>query len=297
GQIGAAAASDDGTRMIALTPELRGVTVWALSARDGATVGGASLRHRDAIKVAITPDGRFGASGAYDGTIRFWDLRTFEASTLQHSHITALAISPNGTSVAAAYGEEVRVWLRSLGAAHPGFDLEHTAYVNRMAFSPNGKFLAARGNRLMELWRVREVGVDKVPTPKLQHGSSEALGVFSPDSRFFASANEANDAVLVFDLHAVDKPGPWEPRTLRYRKSISRIDFSPQLHRLMATTGRGLRVWDLDSEAPARPLLTKQLEHDEAHFAAEGSQIMLVPSRGTTEVLDFDIQRAAPASV
>ncbi|HET6345037.1 MAG TPA: hypothetical protein VFH51_08895, partial [Myxococcota bacterium] len=249
-----------------------------------------------AIKVAITPDGRFGASGAYDGTVKFWDLRTFEAPTLQHKHVTALAISPNGTSVAAAHGEEVKVWLRSLGAAHPGFDLEHTAYVNRMAFSPNGKFLAARGNCLMELWRVREASVDKVPTPKLKHDSREAQGVFSPDSRFFASANAANDAVLVFDLHAIDKAAPWEPRTLDYRKYISRIDFSPQLHRLMATTGRGLRVWDLDSEDPAQPLLTKRLEHDEAHFAAEGSQIMLVPARGTTEVLDFDIQRAAPAT-
>ena len=60
--------------------------------------------------VSFTPDGKTLVSGAYDGTIRFWDLATGEPkSTFQHG-ARAMAFSPDGSILATNWANGVRLW-------------------------------------------------------------------------------------------------------------------------------------------------------------------------------------------
>jgi WD40 repeat protein len=87
--------------------------------------------HGESIRsVAVSPDGRFLASGGDDGEIRLW--RTSDGEPLgawiaQNSAITAVAFSPAGAALATgAQDGSLRVWnmaaIRSrLSALSPGF--------------------------------------------------------------------------------------------------------------------------------------------------------------------------------
>jgi WD40 repeat protein/tetratricopeptide (TPR) repeat protein len=155
-----AAFSADGNTFATANPAARSMRVWRLAGAseklvlDGHGGGVADL--------AFRPDGKVLASASKDRLVKLWDVASGQLlSTLPpfESSIQTIDFSPDGRLLATAQfgpaAQPVQVWdLATLKAFVPPDDeLGQVAY--GVAFSPDGKILAACGDGLT-LWRIAE---------------------------------------------------------------------------------------------------------------------------------------------
>src|SRR5262245_36013265 len=153
--------------------------------------------------LAFSRDGKLLVTGGWDRAVRLWDVATGKEKATLKGHtegIDCVAISPDGTLLAWAgrqFMDEtddektVRLWDVTTGkekAALAFFRAES------LAFSRDGKLLAAGGGRTVRLWDVA-TGKERAA---LQHKggvkapavSNDVHGVaFSPDGKLLASAS------------------------------------------------------------------------------------------------------------
>jgi len=115
---------------------------------------GAEQRSRQSLgqieSVAFSPDGRFLASGGSGGIV-LWDVATRKSigSPMIHSGgVTSVAFSPDGTVVASGSGGTagtVILWsVKTQQPIEPPLE-GHTAWLETVAFSPDGKTLVSSG--------------------------------------------------------------------------------------------------------------------------------------------------------
>jgi WD40 repeat protein len=143
--------------------------------------------------LAFTPDGARLAVSFWDGSLDVWDLR--RDRKVQHipgsgsAPRTALAISPDGKTVATADGPAVRLWDLPSGR-EIGPERGHRGGVWAAALSPDGKnLLTASDDQTFRVWRVPEARQRfrvLLPEPEGTHGQVP----FSPDGRVFVLAGQ-----------------------------------------------------------------------------------------------------------
>jgi WD40 repeat protein len=150
----------------------------------------------------FTGDGRGLVTGGADGTLELWDVATgrprWARPALAHrGRVTVLGVSPDGTRVAsAALGEsDLRVVSGSDGSAVavlPGGG----AGVTALAFSPDGRWLAAAGSggpvRVWDLSRGRALH------SVVGRGVRAQSLAFSPDGRWLATGGQ-DGALRIWD--------------------------------------------------------------------------------------------------
>ncbi len=185
--------------------------------------------------------------------------------------VTALAFGHEGSALAVATSapggpHEVRLYAFDgvrLGQGRMLGTTKDTVYA--LAFSPDGKLLAAAGyDRLIRLW---DAGSAARATPRLLKDHSDAVHglAFSPDGKFLASA-AADRAVKVWDvaagrrLYTLGEPTDW----------VYAVAFSPDgQHLAAAGVDRSIRVWQI---TPGGASITHSI------FAHEGPVTRLVYS-------------------
>src|SRR5882672_2498826 len=101
--------------------------------------------HDDAVNaVVLFKDGRAATAGA-DGRIAIWTAGSAQPDAVLEGHtapIAALAVSPDGTTLASAsWDQSVRLWPLAGGA--PRVLEGHTQNVNGVAFAPDGRTLVS----------------------------------------------------------------------------------------------------------------------------------------------------------
>src|SRR3954452_17212384 len=101
--------------------------------------------HDDAVNaVVLFKDGRVATAGA-DGRIAIWTAGNAQPDVVLEGHtapIAALAVSPDGTTLASAsWDQTVRLWPLAGGA--PRVLDGHTQNVNGVAFAPDGRTLVS----------------------------------------------------------------------------------------------------------------------------------------------------------
>jgi WD40 repeat protein len=187
----------------------------ASGSREGTIVlwdveSGSELRalHGDAhsfFRIQFSPDGRTVAAGGRVGSVKLWDVTTGKPRQSLHGHtgvVRCVAYSPDG-SLLASGGEDKTVRLHNLrqgGIRTPNAP----AGVNDVAFSPDGRFVAAVGDApayAVRTWDpTRKDPAVQTIGPGPFGGAVRSLA-FTPDGRYLLTAN-ANGSVHVLRLGA-----------------------------------------------------------------------------------------------
>jgi WD40 repeat protein len=193
----------------------------------------------------ITPssDGRYVAWGMLDGTIR---LCAADDGLVMHTlrghcaKVTVVTFSPDGSKLASGSADgSMRIWNVDSGRPmdFPGGDSPGPA-VASLAFSLDGKQLAAVSGGILRLWRSLDA-----PRPVVISGVADSVQrmVFSPDGERIASAHD-DKFVRIWN---VTSGVCW--RLLKgHTRQVRSVAFSPDGKRLAsASWDKTVRLWDL----------------------------------------------------
>ncbi|MEE6257103.1 nSTAND1 domain-containing NTPase [Plantactinospora sonchi] len=238
---------------------------------------------------ALTPDGRYVAVAAPDGTVWWWD-GTEPSGPVPlpdpGRDMHALAISPDGRWVASGHRDPaVRLWDTADLGGGPVLLSGHRGAVLDVRFSPDGRWLATGdGDGTVRIWDVSRRPRARV-LPHAGRGGVYSLA-WSPQGRRLAAATVAGPA-RVWDLTAPERP----PTELADSTgSADGLLFSPDGRRVAATDnvageGSSLRIWNVTGGD--RPVLLGRLRGVlPAVFSPDGRRLITKNSYGVIGVWD-----------
>ena len=194
--------------------------------------------------IRFFPNGQHLAAGYWSYNVKVWRLADHKITrTLAaQGRVSWLDVSPDGQLLAATTEDGlVHVWQVAAGKLIQTMETQ-TRELNRVAFSPNGQYLAFPGNgHSAEIWRRRESAeISFDPVISLPH--TEALiGVcFSPDSQSLATGGPSGQ-ITVWDVAT----GTRRLEIAAHEEEIRDITFSPTGNMLASASADGTaKIWN-----------------------------------------------------
>lgn len=200
---------------------------WALPARPVGlpehverVIGYVRLRHADRINAMVyTPDGSKLVTASRDGTVRIWDLGNGRELLAYRNHpapqpddkgniddraifrVPAVAVSPDGTTVASTGTGEIHLWDMTTGKLKKKLIGHAPFLIKGLAFIGNQGLATGGDDKIVRIWNI-ESGKETIAFPAHTH-RIEALSV-SPNGKLVA-ATDANGLIVVYKTDASEK--------------------------------------------------------------------------------------------
>lgn len=236
--VSALALSPDGRALATLTGRLH---VWDTAS--GQQLGSWQNESHETRHLLFSPDGTVLAAweGRY-GKVRLFAVPNLELLVSWEEHpprvmLSALAVAPGGAQVACGYTDgTILLWDGKTGKRL--VQLTSNAQVNRLAFSPNGKRLAAG----LDMWREQpdggvgwpggennNVSVWDVQTQKMVltccgHPLGVCAIAFAHDGRSLASLGKNDEHVRIWEMATGQQRTSWTVPDVRRRHGYTYID-------------------------------------------------------------------------
>ena len=221
------------------TPELASGPVGELKKFDG---------HTDDVKsVALSADGRFGASGGVDQSVRIWDLAKGTAANVINGHgkaVWRVAFHPNDRQLfSVSWDATARLWDIRTGNEVKRFT--HPLDVNGLAVALDGNsILTGCDDHNVYLWNVANTSDHR----KFPGHSGYVYGVaFAADGRHIASGG-VDKTVRVFDLVTGNQVNLFEGS----QNDVTNVAFTPDSRYVLSAGDNGIHVWDRTTGKEAR---------------------------------------------
>jgi cytochrome c len=263
GPVRAIAVTADGQTAITGSFDTKAI-VWSLETGEAREV---LLFHDGQVNaVAVLPDGRFASAGA-DGRIAIWQGGQSTPVSLLQGHtgpVAALAVSPDGTTLASAsWDTTVRLWPLS-GSGQPRVLEGHRGNVNAVAFLSDGTLVSAGYDAAVFFWP-REQG-----TAPLQVGIPAPLN---------ALVTVAEDRLAVGGadgkLRLLDRSGSVLAEAQIAPSPLIALASSPDGKSIAAAAvGDSIRLLDAKDLSPLRTLDTSGVPVWSLAFSAEGRRLL-----------------------
>jgi eukaryotic-like serine/threonine-protein kinase len=246
--------------------------------------------------VAVSPNGKYFASGSRDGFLRIYDARTnrlMEAWKGHSGEVTSLAFSPDSLALASSSSDTtVKVWRVLDGITIRTFT-GHTGNVWSAAFSPDGRQIASGSeDETIRIWDLTSGGLSATIQPKARISRV----AFSPDGRTILALRMNDKSLLLYDATSKLSIGTLSSGTVEGASPMPRsfaLSLDGGLVAGPATTGTSIALWDLPKRRliqilPAFPsrnrISSMALSPDGTRLAVGGETL------GTISI--FDVRRA-----
>lgn len=232
----------DGSKMIVASS----IGIWVYDTADMATEPMLLVRHEVPVTaVAVSADSSMIASGDTNGELVLWDLATGEAkfqTDTGFSRINAIAFKPDGTQIASAASDEIKLW--NAAGAEQGLLEGHTRTINALFYTPDGATLiSASDDNSVRLWDA--VTVTEKQVLEGHTNSIRAMALSADGSQIVTGANDK--FVRVWD--AAD--GSETFVSSEFAGNIVDLAFTPDGTQIVtADARRNLAVWNAGTNAP-----------------------------------------------
>lgn len=225
--------------------------VWDLDIRSGEE-GLLKGQKREIYALAVSRDGKYLASGSFDGTTRVWSTETWKLvyNLPGHSHgIGSVAFSPDGKYiVSGGLDGVIQVWDLNDGKKFTSIK-DSPSSILSVAFSADGTTLASGG---MD-GQIRVYPTDtwqQLIVLKGHTGGVNALS-FSPDNKYLASCSYNELGIRLWE-RATGKPAQ---TLMDHSEEVYSVVFSPDSQYLAsAGADRVIRIWDTRTLLPVSRL-------------------------------------------
>jgi WD40 repeat protein/predicted Ser/Thr protein kinase len=231
--------------------------------------------------LAFSPDWSLMAAYAtYSGPIEIWDVATASNRlNINLDGVTSVAFSADGTQLAAAVGQAVKILDVQTGSEITTLAVQNAYRLEALAFSPDGKRLAVSASDALYLWDTSNW--QQAPQVVGQGDYGDQLA-FSPDGTRLAWLG--NDSVHVYDVLSGQKV-----RSMSYTTSVvsssGSLAFSPDGQVLATTTESAIvKLWDMNNGREVGQLIghTDMVTH--IVFAPNGTTMATASEDGTVRL-------------
>jgi glutamine cyclotransferase len=196
--------------------------------------------HTEEVKsVAFSSDGRYGASGSVDQSVRIWDLATGKEEQVLKGHskqVWGVAFHPNNRQVfSASWDTTARLWDIKTGNEVRRY--QHPIDANGIAVSRDGgSILTGCDNHSVYLWNASSGEEIK----RFSGHTGFVYGVaFAPDGRHIASGS-VDKSARVFDLTTGQQVKAFEG----HGNAVTQVAFSPDSRHLFICGDSAAHMWE-----------------------------------------------------
>ena len=200
--------------------------------------------HQGSIQsAAFSPDGRWLATGAADGSVCLRDGTTFATRRnlpSQRGLVSSLVFAPDSQLLAIGSARSVVVWDLNNDRVRYTLSSDHHGRKLALAFSPHGDRLAAgwKGDATEQGLKIWEVHTGEPVAHRLPPGPVAGLA-YSPDGRYLATA-DGSDRIHVWDADGRRSVSQMST----YTEGLASIGFCADGRLVSAGEDRTVRTWN-----------------------------------------------------